>query len=143
MCCVGGPSGTRNGHWCETLGQAAVEAGMAVTWFSIEDLSAFVRRHRADDSIAKALARVIRSDLIVDDDIGLLPVSPDAAEGWNRLGRWPGDLQRAHHGDRHRIVPARPDPGEAPPSLTLLGFLENPQLCSSLHLLWAQPGGGT
>src|SRR5213078_1033495 len=44
-----------------------------------------VRRHRADDSIARALAKIVRSDLIIVDDIGLLPVSEDAAEGFYRL----------------------------------------------------------
>lgn len=83
--CVVGPSGTGKSHFTEALGQAAVETGMTVAWFSIEDLGALVRRHRADDSIAKALTRLIRSDLIIVDDIGLLPVSPDAAEGFYRL----------------------------------------------------------
>lgn len=83
--CICGPSGTGKSHFCEALGQSAVEAGMTVTWFSIEDLGALVRRHRADDSLARAITRVIRSDLIVIDDIGLLPVSPDAAEGFYRL----------------------------------------------------------
>src|SRR5690242_21872971 len=58
---------------------------MTVAWFTIEDLGALVRRHRADDSITRALARLIRTDLIIVDDIGLLPVSPDAAEGFYRL----------------------------------------------------------
>jgi len=58
---------------------------MTVAWFTIEDLGALVRRHRADDSITRALARLIRTDLIIIDDIGLLPVSPDAAEGFYRL----------------------------------------------------------
>jgi DNA replication protein DnaC len=31
------------------------------------------------------MARLIRTDLIIVDDIGLLPVSPDAAEGFYRL----------------------------------------------------------
>jgi DNA replication protein DnaC len=83
--CVCGPSGTGKSHFTEALGQAAVEAGMTVAWFTIEDLGMLVRRHRADDSIARALARIIRSDLIIVDDIGLLPVSPDAAEGFYRL----------------------------------------------------------
>ena len=83
--CVCGPSGTGKSHFCEALGQAAVEAGMSVAWFTIEDLGVLVRRHRADDSIARALTRLIRSDLIIVDDIGLLPVSPDAAEGFYRL----------------------------------------------------------
>src|SRR5690606_7914695 len=48
--CVVGPSGTGKSHFCEALGQAAVDAGMSVAWFSIEDLGALVRRHRVDDS---------------------------------------------------------------------------------------------
>src|SRR5216110_868812 len=36
--CVCGPSGTGKSHFCEALGQAAVEAGMSVAWFTIEDL---------------------------------------------------------------------------------------------------------
>ena len=44
-----------------------------------------VRRHRPDDSVTRALARLIRTDLIIVDDIGLLPVSADAAEGFYRL----------------------------------------------------------
>lgn len=83
--CVCGPSGTGKSHFCEALGQAAVEAGMTVAWFTIEDLGVLVRRHRADDSITRAMTRLIRTDLIIIDDIGLLPVSPDAAEGFYRL----------------------------------------------------------
>jgi DNA replication protein DnaC len=83
--CVCGPSGTGKSHFCEALGQTAVEAGLTVAWFTIEDLGVLVRRHRADDSLARAMARLIRTDLIIVDDIGLLPVSPDAAEGFYRL----------------------------------------------------------
>ncbi len=31
--CVCGPCGTGKSHFCEALGQAAVEAGMTVAWF--------------------------------------------------------------------------------------------------------------
>jgi DNA replication protein DnaC len=44
-----------------------------------------VGRHRADDSVSKAIARVLRADLVVVDDIGLLAVAQDAAEGLYRL----------------------------------------------------------
>ena len=44
-----------------------------------------IRRHRADDSVTKAISRILRADLVVVDDIGLLPVGPDAAEGLYRL----------------------------------------------------------
>ena len=58
---------------------------MTVAWFTIEDLGVMVRRHRPDDSVTRALARLIRTDLIIVDDIGLLPVFADAAEGFYRL----------------------------------------------------------
>lgn len=82
---VCGPSGTGKSHLCEALGQAAVEAGLNVQWFSIEDLGALVRRHRVDDSIAKAFTPILRAQLVIVDDIGLLPISADAAEGLYRL----------------------------------------------------------
>ena len=83
--CVVGPSGTGKSHFSEALGQSAVDSGMTVAWFTIEDLGALIRRHRVDDSVSKAITRITRTDLIIVDDIGLLPVSPDAAEGFYRL----------------------------------------------------------
>ena len=82
---VCGPSGTGKTFFLEALGQSAVEVGMKVAWFTLEDLGVLVRRHRADDSLTKAVVRILRSELIVVDDIGLLPVSSDAAEGLYRL----------------------------------------------------------
>ena len=63
----------------------AVEAGLHVAWFTLEGLGVLLRRHRADDSVSKAMARILRADLIVIDDIGLLAVPADAAEGLYRL----------------------------------------------------------
>ncbi len=82
---VCGPSGTGKTFFLEALGQRAVETGLKVAWFSLEDLGALLRRHRADDTVTKAIARVLRADLVVVDDIGLLPVATDAAEGLYRL----------------------------------------------------------
>jgi len=82
---VCGPSGTGKSHLCEALGQQAVDAGLRVAWFGIEDLGALVRRHRVDDSIAKAFTPLLRADLVIVDDIGLLALSADAAEGLYRL----------------------------------------------------------
>ncbi|WP_311203054.1 ATP-binding protein [Streptomyces atratus] len=82
--CVVGPSGTGKSHFCEALGQSAVDAVMAVAWFTIEDLGALIRRHHVDDSVSKAITRITRTDLITVDDVGLLPVLPEAAEGFHR-----------------------------------------------------------
>lgn len=82
---VCGPSGTGKTFFLEALGQQVVEAGMRVAWFRLEDLGALVRAHRADDSITRVVARILRADLVVIDDIGLLAVGTDAAEGLYRL----------------------------------------------------------
>jgi DNA replication protein DnaC len=82
---VCGPSGTGKSMFLEALGHAAVETGRRVAWFSLEGLGVLVRRHRADDTVNRAIARILRAELVVVDDIGLLPVGPDAAEGLYRL----------------------------------------------------------
>jgi DNA replication protein DnaC len=76
---VCGPSGTGKTFLLEALGQQAVEQGLKVAWFTLEDLGVLLRRHRADDTVTKAIARVLRADVVVVDDIGLLPVAADGA----------------------------------------------------------------
>jgi DNA replication protein DnaC len=82
---VCGPSGTGKSHYIEALGHLAIDNGKSVAWHTPETLAALLRRHRADDSITKAISKLIRSDLILIDDVGLLPVSPDAAEALFRV----------------------------------------------------------
>ena len=82
---VCGPSGTGKTMFLEALGQNAVDAGRRVAWFTLESLGVLVRRHRADDSVTRAISRILRAELIVVDDVGLLAVSADAAEGLYRL----------------------------------------------------------
>ena len=82
---VCGPSGTGKTFLLEALGQQAVEAGLRVAWLRLEDLGVLLRRHRADDTVAKAITRLLKAELVVVDDIGLLPVATDAAEGLYRL----------------------------------------------------------
>jgi len=82
---VCGPSGTGKSMFLEALGQSAVETGRRVAWFSLESLGVLVRRHKADDTVNRAIARILRAELVIVDDIGLLPVGPDAAEGLYRL----------------------------------------------------------
>ena len=80
-----GPRGTGKSHFCEALGHVAVDKGQSVIWLSVEDLGILVRRHRLDDSVPRGMAPLLRADLVVVDDIGLLPISADAAEGLYRL----------------------------------------------------------
>jgi hypothetical protein len=59
-----------------------------------------LRRHRADESVAKAIGGLIRADLIVIDDIGVLPSRPDAAEARS------GIVDAAYENARSRSPPA-------------------------------------
>jgi DNA replication protein DnaC len=82
---VCGPSGTGKSHFCEALGHAAIDTGHRVAWFSLETLGTLVRRHGADDTIGRAIKRIMRADVIVIDDIGLLPVATETAEALYRV----------------------------------------------------------
>ena len=82
---VSGPSGTGKSHFVEALAHAVIDADMRVSWFTLETLTATIGRARVDASIAKVVARICRSDLIVIDDIGALPAGQDAAEAFYRV----------------------------------------------------------
>ena len=60
-----GPSGTGKTFFLEALGQQAVEAGMRVAWFRLEDLGVLIRAHRTDDSVTRAVSRILRAELVV------------------------------------------------------------------------------
>ncbi len=82
---VCGPSGTGKSHFLEALGHAAIDHGAHVTWFSLEALGQIVRRGRADDTTGRLIKRIMRADVIVIDDIGLLPVAAETAEALYRV----------------------------------------------------------
>jgi len=77
---VCGPAGTGKTFFLEALGQKVIEAGMPVAWFTLEQIGVLVRAHRADDSLGRAVAKIVRAELVVIDDVGLLAVGADAAE---------------------------------------------------------------
>src|SRR5512140_3235521 len=83
--CVCGPSGTGKSHFVEALGHLAIDKGRTVAWHTPETLAQLLRRHRVDDSVNKAIGKLIRVDLVVIDDVGLLPISADAAEALFRV----------------------------------------------------------
>ena len=83
--CVCGPSGTGKSHFVEALGHLAIDKGRTVAWHTLETLAQLVHRHRADDSVNKAVSKLIRADLVIVDDVGLLPVSAEAAEALFRV----------------------------------------------------------
>jgi DNA replication protein DnaC len=82
---VTGPSGTGKSHFIEALGHAVIDAGMRVAWFSLESLTATLARAKVDASVSRVVARICRADLVVVDDIGMLPAGQEAAEAFYRV----------------------------------------------------------
>jgi DNA replication protein DnaC len=82
---VAGPSGTGKSHFVEALAQAAIEADLRVAWFTLETLTQTIGKAKVDASAARTVARICRCDLIVVDDIGMLPAGQEAAEAFYRV----------------------------------------------------------
>lgn len=82
---ITGPSGTGKTHFVEAIAHAVIDAGMRVSWFTLESLTAAVGRAAVDGSISKTIAKITRAELIVVDDIGMLPSGQAAAEAFYRL----------------------------------------------------------
>jgi DNA replication protein DnaC len=82
---VSGPSGTGKSHFVEALAHAAIEADLRVAWFTLETLTQTIAKSKVDGSIARTVARICGCDLIVVDDIGMLPAGQDAAEAFYRI----------------------------------------------------------
>ena len=82
---ISGPSGTGKTHFVEALAHKVIDEGMRVSWFTLESLTAAIGRAAVDGTVSKVLARITRAELIVVDDIGMLPSGQAAAEAFYRL----------------------------------------------------------
>src|SRR5882757_10862856 len=82
---VAGPSGTGKTHFVEALAHSAIENDLRVAWFTLESLTAAVGKAKVDGSVARTVSRICGCDLIVVDDIGMLPAGQDAAEAFYRI----------------------------------------------------------
>lgn len=80
-----GPSGTGKSHFAEAICHAAIDRDLRVAWFSLESLTTVVSRSKVDASTTTVVERITRSELIVVDDIGLLPAGAEEAEALYRL----------------------------------------------------------
>jgi len=80
-----GPSGTGKSHFAEAIAHAAIDRDLRVSWFSLESLTATIARSRIDATTGRVVERIVRSELVVIDDIGLLPAGADEAEALYRL----------------------------------------------------------
>jgi DNA replication protein DnaC len=110
---VPGPSGTGKSHFVEALAHAAIETDLKVAWFTLESLAAAIARARAEGSAARTVTRICRSDLIVADDIGMLPAGLEAAEAFYRITD--AAYERRSLAVTSNIPPRYPVVGIAPP----------------------------
>jgi DNA replication protein DnaC len=82
---IAGPSGTGKTHFVEAIAHAVIDAGMRVSWFTLESLTAAIGRAVVDGSVARTVQRITRADLVVIDDIGMLPAGQAAGEAFYRV----------------------------------------------------------
>lgn len=80
-----GPPGTGKSFFAEALATQAIEAGMRVAWYSPEALCDYIKVAKATDTLALALLRLMRLDLVVIDDLGILPVDSVDSEALYRV----------------------------------------------------------
>jgi DNA replication protein DnaC len=102
---VAGPQGTGKSHLLEALGHHAVDQGLSVAWFSVEDLGAIIRRHRVDDTVSKAFAALASTSLCVID----LSRPRDYPDEYFVLGGDRAELVGIITGPRGRRAACRPD----------------------------------
>jgi DNA replication protein DnaC len=82
---IAGPSGTGKSHFAEALAHQAIDNGMRVAWYTLETLTTTIARATVDGTVAKTIAKITRCELVVVDDIGMLPAGQAAAEAFYRL----------------------------------------------------------
>jgi hypothetical protein len=76
---------TGKSHFAEAIAHAAIDRDLRVSWFTLETVTTTIARSRIDATSGKVVVRIVRSELIVVDDIGLLPAGADEAEALYRM----------------------------------------------------------
>lgn len=72
--CLVGPPGTGKSHLLVGLGHAAVAAGYRVRYYGAADLVEALYRGLADNSVGRLIDGLLRSDLVVIDELGFAPL---------------------------------------------------------------------
>lgn len=72
--CLIGPAGTGKSHVLIATGHAAVSEGLRVRYLSAAELIETLYRGLADNSVGRIIDSLLRSDLIIVDELGFAPL---------------------------------------------------------------------
>lgn len=82
---IAGPAGTGKTHLCQALAHKVVTTGGKAQWFTLTQLEELLVAYQVDNRVEKKIHSLTNCDLMVIDDIGLLPISGQAAEAFYRV----------------------------------------------------------
>ena len=80
-----GPPGTGKSHVLIALGHAAIAAGHKVRYFTAADLIDTLYRGLANNTVGKVIDTLLRSDLVILDEIGFAPLDDTGTQLLFRL----------------------------------------------------------
>jgi hypothetical protein len=78
--CLIGSAGTGKSHILVALGVAAVSAGHKVRYSTAADLVETLYRALADNSVGRVIDTLLRSDVIICDELGFAPLDDTGAQ---------------------------------------------------------------
>jgi DNA replication protein DnaC len=77
---LSGPTGVGKSHLATAIGYEAIKRGFSVSSHQTHRLLAEMQGSRADGSFGKLMGKVTRCDLLILDDFGLRPITPQGAD---------------------------------------------------------------
>jgi len=75
-----GPTGVGKSHLATAIGYEAIKRDLKVLSFSTHKLLGAMFAARADGSYARLIHKLVAADLVILDDFGLRPITPQGAE---------------------------------------------------------------